>query len=58
MKLNQLLQEPTLLHQNPFTSSIKDSIPTVLVVGSTLIFFTTIYTVVMHSISNFYPKHT
>ena len=42
--------------QNPFTSSIKDSVPTVLVVGSTLIFFTTIYTVVMHSISTFFPN--
>lgn len=42
--------------QNPFTSSIKDSIPTVLVVGATIIFFTTIYTVVMHSISSFIPN--
>ncbi|MFP3918621.1 hypothetical protein U5N28_12495 [Lysinibacillus telephonicus] len=41
--------------QNPFTSSIKDSIPTVLVVGSTIIFFTTIYTVVMHSVKSFLP---
>ncbi len=41
--------------QNPFTSSIKDSIPTVLVVGSTIIFFTTIYTVVMHSVKSFIP---
>ncbi|MEK9197665.1 hypothetical protein ACH0B5_07965 [Ureibacillus sp. 179-F W5.1 NHS] len=40
---------------NPFTSSIKDSIPTVLVVGSTIIFFTTIYTVVMHSVKSFFP---
>ncbi|TSI09332.1 hypothetical protein [Lysinibacillus sp. BW-2-10] len=42
-------------NQNPFTSSIKDSIPTVLVVGSTIIFFTTIYTVVMHSVKSFFP---
>lgn len=41
--------------QNPFTSSIKDSIPTVLVVGSTIIFFTTIFTVVMHSVKSFIP---
>ncbi len=41
--------------QNPFISSIKDSVPTVLVVGSTLVFFTTIYTVVMHTISTFIP---
>lgn len=42
--------------QNPFTSSIKDSIPTVLIVGSTIIFFTTIYTVVMHSMASFIPN--
>lgn len=41
---------------NPFTSSIKDSIPTVLIVGATIIFFTTIYTVVMHSIATFIPN--
>ncbi|RHW39751.1 hypothetical protein D1B33_02565 [Lysinibacillus yapensis] len=40
---------------NPFTSSVKDSIPTVLVVASTIIFFTTIYTVVMHSVKSFFP---
>lgn len=45
----------TTKQQNPFTSSIKDSIPTVLVVGSTIIFFTTIYTVVMHSVKSFLP---
>lgn len=49
------MQQTSQNYQNPFTSSIKDSIPTVLVVGSTIIFFTTIYTVVMHSISNFFP---
>ncbi len=48
--------EPITKPKNPFTSSIKDSIPTVLVVGSTLIFFTTIYTVVIHSISTFIPN--
>nr|WP_106784023.1 hypothetical protein [Lysinibacillus timonensis] len=50
------VDEGNMKHQNPFTNSIKDSVPTVLVVGSTLIFFTTIYTVVMHSISNFFPE--
>ncbi|WP_141096025.1 hypothetical protein [Ureibacillus massiliensis] len=50
------MQQNSQNYQNPFTSSIKDSIPTVLVVGSTIIFFTTIYTVVMHSISNFLPN--
>lgn len=47
---------PSSNQTNPFTSSIKDSIPTVLVVGSTIIFFTTIYTVVMHSVKNFFPE--
>lgn len=41
---------------NPFTSSVKDSIPTVAIVGATIIFFTTIYTVVMHSIATFFPN--
>ena len=40
---------------NPFTNSIKDSIPTVLIVGATIIFFATIYTVVMHSVKSFIP---
>lgn len=40
---------------NPFTSSVKDSIPTVLIVASTIIFFTTIYTVFMHSVKSFFP---
>lgn len=41
--------------ENPFISSVKDSIPTVLVVGSTIIFFTTIYTVVMYTIQSVFP---
>lgn len=53
---NQYNTINTANQQNPFTSSVKDSIPTVLVVGATIIFFTTIYTVVMHSISNFIPN--
>lgn len=43
-------------NENPFISSIKDSIPTVLVVGSTIIFFTTIYTVVMYTIQTIVPN--
>ncbi|MBB5148922.1 MULTISPECIES: hypothetical protein [Ureibacillus] len=43
-------------NENPFISSIKDSIPTVLVVGSTIIFFTTIYTVVMFTIQTILPN--
>ncbi|MFC5541355.1 MAG: hypothetical protein C0P75_003215 [Bacilli bacterium] len=42
--------------ENPFISSIKDSIPTVLVVGSTIIFFTTVYTVVMYTIHTIFPN--
>lgn len=53
---NQFTTIKPINQPNPFTSSIKDSIPTVLVVGATIIFFTTIYTVVMHSISNFIPN--
>lgn len=47
--------ESAVKQVNPFASSIKDSIPTVLIVGATIIFFTTIYTVVMHSIATFFP---
>ncbi|MED3660298.1 hypothetical protein NST62_03365 [Ureibacillus sp. FSL K6-8385] len=43
-------------NENPFISSIKDSIPTVLVVGSTIIFFTTIYTVVIYTIQTIFPN--
>jgi len=46
---------PAKKQTNPFTGSVKDSIPTVLVVGATIIFFTTIYTVVMHSVKSFIP---
>ncbi|QCR31695.1 hypothetical protein C1N55_05700 [Lysinibacillus sp. SGAir0095] len=45
----------TAKQPNPFTSSVKDSVPTVLVVGATIIFFTTIYTVVMHSVKSLVP---
>jgi len=55
MSLNTAEVKPKSI-QNPFISSIKDSVPTVLVVGSTLIFFTTIYTVVMHTLSTFIPN--
>lgn len=43
-------------NENPFISSVKDSIPTALVVGSTIIFFTTIYTVVMYTIKTIFPN--
>ena len=51
---NQIIQPSK--NENPFISSIKDSIPTVLVVGSTIIFFTTIYTVVMYTIHTIFPN--
>ncbi|WP_413365314.1 hypothetical protein [Lysinibacillus sp. 3P01SB] len=38
---------------NAFTSSIKESVPTVLVVGSTIIFFSTIYTVLFNLAESF-----
>lgn len=41
---------------NHFTASIKDSVPTVLIVGATIIFFSTIYTVIMHFFTTFAPK--
>lgn len=34
----------------PFTSSIKESAPTILIVATTIIFFTTIYQVFLHSV--------
>lgn len=37
----------------PFSNSIRDSAPTILTVAITLIFFTTIYHVVIHSIESF-----
>lgn len=40
------LKDPT-----PFTSSIRDSAPTILTVAITIIFFTTIYQVVLHSLT-------
>lgn len=49
------IPESATKQSNPFTSSVKDSIPTVLVVGATIIFFTTIYTVVMHSVKSLVP---
>lgn len=54
--INVTISQTTSKNENPFTSSVKDSIPTVLIVGSTIIFFTTIYTVVMHSITNIFPN--
>ncbi len=38
---------------NAFTSSVKESVPTVLVVGSTIIFFSTIYTVLYNLAEGF-----
>ena len=41
--------QPIEKDPQPFTNSIKDSMPTVLIVASTIIFFTTIYSVFLHS---------
>ncbi|MFF5993204.1 hypothetical protein AAGS61_00460 [Lysinibacillus sp. KU-BSD001] len=47
----------TTVPKNAFTSSIKESVPTVLVVGSTIIFFATIYTVLYAIVDDiFAPK--
>ena len=43
--------------RNAFTSSIKESVPTVLIVGSTIIFFSTIYTVLYSLIEDFFSPH-
>lgn len=40
--------------RNAFSNSVKDSMPTVFIVSATIIFFTTIYTVIMHSMSKFF----
>lgn len=40
--------------RNAFSNSVKDSMPTVFIVSATIIFFTTIYTVLMHSMSQFF----
>ncbi|WP_332647931.1 hypothetical protein [Lysinibacillus sp. 54212] len=51
------IKQPLKLTANPFTTSIKESVPTVLIVGSTIIFFTTIYTVIDHLISSYLPSY-
>lgn len=45
--------KPPSVIPNAFTSSIKESMPTVLVVGSTIIFFSTIYTVLFNLVEHF-----
>jgi hypothetical protein len=41
--------KPVTLDREPFTNSIRDSIPTILIVAATIIFFTTLYSVFLHS---------
>ncbi|MEO4053636.1 hypothetical protein [Solibacillus sp. CAU 1738] len=43
--------------RNAFSNSVKDSMPTVFIVCATIIFFTTIYTVIMHSMNQFFTLH-
>ena len=40
----------------PFTSSIRESAPTILIVATTIIFFTTIYHVFIHSVEVVFPS--
>lgn len=42
--------------QYPFTNSIRDSVPTVLIVAATIIFFTTVYSVFLHSTETFFTS--
>ncbi|MEK4629666.1 MAG: hypothetical protein ABS944_00465 [Solibacillus sp.] len=41
--------KPIPIDREPFTNSIRDSIPTILIVAATIIFFTTVYSVFLHS---------
>lgn len=41
--------QPFKKDTEPFTNSIKDSVPTVLIVAATIVFFTTVYSVFLHS---------
>lgn len=47
----------SLTTQYAFTASLKESMPTVLIVCATIVFFTTIYAVLLHSIHHFFILH-
>ncbi|MEC1179465.1 hypothetical protein P9B03_13285 [Metasolibacillus meyeri] len=51
-KTSKLAQSVTARHA--FAHSIKDSVPTVLIVCATIVFFTTIYAVLLHSMNHFF----
>ncbi len=46
----------TPLHTAPFSESIKETAPTILLVGTTIIFFTTIQTIVQQGLDSLLPK--
>lgn len=41
--------EPFIKDSAPFSNSIRESVPTILIVAATIIFFTTVYSVFLHS---------
>lgn len=47
--------EPFQKDREPFTNSIRESVPTILIVAATIIFFTTVYSVFLHSMELFFP---
>ena len=50
-KVQTFEKDPT-----PFTSSVRESAPTILIVATTIIFFTTIYSVFLHSTKNLFDR--
>ncbi|MEG0258509.1 MAG: hypothetical protein RR595_01610 [Lysinibacillus sp.] len=48
--------KPTASDASPFSESIKDSAPTLLLVGTTIIFFTTIQTIIQEGVSFVFPQ--
>ena len=55
-KTNNHLVKPLPEEGEPFTNSIRDSVPTILIVAATIIFFTTIYSVFLHSTEWLFPS--
>ena len=48
--------QPMPKEGEPFTNSIRDSVPTILIVAATIIFFTTVYSVFLHSTEWLFPN--
>ena len=55
-KTDNHLVQPMPKESQPFTSSIRDSVPTILIVAATIIFFTTVYSVFLHSTELLFPS--